>query len=79
MFLDVNSKGCKVAEHIATKVMVNPRILSTLKKEKSIQSIKTGVNFETVVVGPLVIVVALVKRQIVNDYSKSGRFLGDLP
>ena len=26
-----NPKGCEVAENIATKVEVNPRILSTLK------------------------------------------------
>ena len=34
VLLDVNLKGYEVAEHIATKVEVNPRILSTLKGEK---------------------------------------------
>ena len=31
-FLDVYPKGCEIAEHIATKVKVNPRMLSTFKK-----------------------------------------------
>ena len=35
-----------------------------------------GANFETSVVGPLVILVALVKRQIGQGYSNSGRFSG---
>ena len=34
MLLDGNPKGCEVAEHIATKVELNPRMLSTLKKRK---------------------------------------------
>ena len=36
LLLDGNPKGYEVAEHIATKVEVNPRMLSTLKNEKSI-------------------------------------------
>ena len=31
---DVNPKGCEYAEHIATKVEVNPHMLSTLKNKK---------------------------------------------
>ena len=34
--LDGNPKECVVAEHIATKFEVNPRMLSTLKNIKSI-------------------------------------------
>ena len=33
---DGNPKGYEVAEHIYTKVEVNPRMISTLKNEKSI-------------------------------------------
>ena len=36
----------------------------------------TGANFETSVVGPLGILFALVKRQIGQGYSNSGRFSG---
>ena len=32
--MGINPKGCEVAEHIATKVEVNPRMLSTLKSTK---------------------------------------------
>ena len=69
-----NPKVCEVGEHIAIKVEVNPRMLSTLKEGKFIWSTKKGGNFETSVVGPLVILVALVKRQIVQGYFKSGIF-----
>ena len=34
--LDGNPKGCEVVEHIATKVEVNPQMLSTLKNAESI-------------------------------------------
>ena len=34
--LDGNPKGYKVAEHIATRVEVNPQMLSTLKNEEYI-------------------------------------------
>ena len=34
--LDRNPKGYEVAEYIATKVEVNPRMISTLKNVKSI-------------------------------------------
>ena len=36
LLLDGNPKGYEVAEHIAKKVEVNSRILSTLKNAKSI-------------------------------------------
>ena len=62
LIMDRNSKGYEVAEHIATKVEVNPRIISTLKNAKSIQSMNPGVDLETSVFGPLGILVALVKR-----------------
>ena len=51
--LDGNPKGYEVAEHIATKVEVNPRILSTLKNAKSIWSMNPGANLDTSVVGSL--------------------------
>ena len=57
-----NPKGYEVAEHTAKTIEVNPWMISTLKKEKSIWSMKPGANFETSVVGPLGILVALVKR-----------------
>ena len=60
--MDVNPKGYEVEEHIATKVEVNPRMLSTLKNAKYIWIMKPGANFETSVVGPLGILVALVRR-----------------
>ena len=74
LILDGIPKGHEVAEHISTKVEVNPRMLSTLKNEKSIWSMNPGANFETSVVGPLEILVALVKRQIGKGYSNSGIF-----
>ena len=72
--MDGNTKGYEAAEHIATKVEVNPRMLLTLKNEKSILSMNPGANFETSVVGPLEILVALVKRQIGQGSSNSGIF-----
>ena len=69
LLLDGNPKGYEVAEHIATKVEVNPRMLSTLKNAKSIWSMNPGGKFETSVVGPLEILVALVKRQIGQGFS----------
>ena len=36
LLLSGNPKWYEVAEHIATKIEVNPRILSTLKNAKSI-------------------------------------------
>ena len=74
--MDGNPKGYEVAYHIATKVEVNPRMLSALKNAKIILSMNPGENFQTSVVGPLEILVALVKRQIGQGYSNSGRFSG---
>ena len=71
-----NPKGCVIAEHIATKVEVNPQMLSTLKNGKSILSLNPGGYFETYMVQTLVILFALVKRQIGKVYSKSGVFWG---
>ena len=62
LLLDGNPKGYEVAEHKATKVEVNPRILSTLKNAKSIWSKNPGANLVTSVVGLLEILVALVKN-----------------
>ena len=76
LLLDGNPKWYEVEDHIATKVEVNPRMLSTLKNAKPIWSMNPGVNFETSVVGPLVILVALVKRQIGQGSYNSGRFSG---
>ena len=53
-----------VAEHIATKVEVNPQMLLTLKNVKSILIINLGENFETPMVGTLNALNALVKGQI---------------
>ena len=64
LFLDGNLKGYKVAENIATKFEVNPRMLSTLENAKFILSMNPGENFETSVVGPMEILFALVMRQI---------------
>ena len=36
LLLDGNTKECEVAEHIATKVEVNPHMLLTLENTKSI-------------------------------------------
>ena len=51
-------------------------MLSTLKNEKSTWSMNPGAHFETSVVGRLVILVAFVRRQIGQGYSKSGIFSG---
>ena len=53
LLMDENKKGYEVAEHIATKVEGNPRMISTLKNAKYIWSMNPGANFETSVVGPL--------------------------
>ena len=45
LLLDGNPKGYEVSEHIATKVEVNPRMLSTLKNAKSISSMNPGGKF----------------------------------
>ena len=76
LLLDGNSKGYEVAEHISTKVEVNPWMLSKLKNSKYIWSMNPGENFETSMVGPLVMLSALVKRKIGRGYSESGRFVG---
>ena len=71
-----NPKGYEVAEHISTKFEVNLQMLSTLKYAKSIWSMKPGANFDTSMVIPMLIFVALVRRQIGQGYSKSGIFYG---
>ena len=76
LLLGGNPNGYEVADHIDTKVEVNPRMISTLKNAKSILSMNIGANFETSVVGPLGIFAALVMMQIGQDYSNSGRFSG---
>ena len=70
LILDGNPKGHELAEHIATKVEVNPQIILTLKIEKSIWIMKPGANFETSMVVPLWILVALVNIQIGKCPSK---------
>ena len=35
LLLDGNPKGCEVAEHIATKVELNPQMLSTFKTQNT--------------------------------------------
>ena len=79
MILGENQTGHEIAEHIAKKVKVNPQILSTLKNEISIRSMNPGGEFETSMVRPPVILVALVKSKIRQGSSKSAIFLGDLP
>ena len=74
LLMDGNPRGCEVEEHIATKVEVNPQMLSTLKNAESIWSMNSGENVKTSVVGPLEFLVALVKRQIGQGSSNSGRF-----
>ena len=74
LLLDGNSKGYEVAEYIAIKVKLNPRMLLTLKTAKSIWSIKPGSKFDTSMVVSLVILSALVKRKIGQGYSKSWIF-----
>ena len=62
LLLGGSPKGYEVEDHIYIKIDVNPRILSTLKNAKSIWSMNSGAVFETLVVGPLGISVAIVKR-----------------
>ena len=77
MLLGGNPNGYEVAEHIAKTVEVNPRMISTLKTHKIHLNHKPREGgVETSVVGPLGILVALVKIQIGNDYSDSRRFSG---
>ena len=76
LILDGNPKGCELAERISKKVEVNPQMISTFKKAKSIWSMNPEANFETSVFGPLKILVALVKWHIRKGYSNSGRFSG---
>ena len=47
-----------------------------IEKKKSIRIMNPGENFETSVVGPLRILAALVKIQIGQGSSNSGRFSG---
>ena len=72
LLLDGNPKGYEVAEHIVTKVELNPPMLSTLKNSKSIWSMNPGANLETSMVVNLYISVGLVKRQIGQGSSKWG-------
>ena len=76
LLLYENPKGYEVAQHIDKKFDVNPQMLSTLKNAKSIWSMNPGAKFETSIVGPLGIIVALVMIQIGKGYSNSGRFTG---
>ena len=76
LLLDGNPKGYEISEHIATKVEVNQRMLSTLKNEKFMWSMKPLEHFDISVVVTLVISVDLVKRKIGQGCSKSGRFYG---
>ena len=77
MLLGGNPNGYEVAEHIAKTVEVNPRMISTLKTHKIHLNHKPREGgVETSVVGPLGILVALVRRKIGQGYSKSGIFFG---
>ena len=69
-------KGYEVTEHISTKVEVNQQMISALKNQKSIWSMNRRAKFETSLVVPLGISVALVNTQIGKSYSKSGRSSG---
>ena len=71
LILDGNPTGYEVAEHTATKVEVNPWITSTPKKKIHLKH-ESREGFETSVVGPLGVLVALVKRQTGHVSSKSG-------
>ena len=79
LLMHVNTNRYEVAEHIATKVEVNQRMLSALKNAKSVWSMNPGANFVTSVVGPLGILAALVIRQICQGSSNSRRFYGRPP
>ena len=72
----VSPQGYEVEEHIATKVKINPRIISTLKNAKCIFSMNRRKLFETSMVEPLVILVALVRKQTGKGFSKSRIFVG---
>ena len=48
LILDGNKKGYGVEEHIATKVEVNPCMLSTLKNAIFILSMNPGVKFRDI-------------------------------
>ena len=74
--LDGNPKWYEVEEHIATKVEANIQMLSTFKNKKSIWSMNPGANFDASMVGPLVILVALVNIEMGQVSSKSRRFVG---
>ena len=74
--MDGNPKGYEVAEHIATKVEENPRILLTLKNAKSIKSMTPWGGFETSMVRTLGILFHLVKIKIWKGSSKSRIFPG---
>ena len=74
--LDINPKGCEVEKCIATKVEVNPWMISTLKNEKFIRSMNPGGIFKKQIVVTIGILFALVKRQIGQGSSKLGRFWG---
>ena len=76
LILGRNTKGCEVSEHIATKLEVDTWMISKLKNTKSIWSMKPGEKFETSMVGPLGVLVALFKRNIWQGSFKSGIFVG---
>ena len=76
LLMDGNRKLYEKSEHIAKKVGVNSRMLSTSKNAKFIWSMNSEEKIEASVVGPLVILIALVKRQIGQSYSKLGIFSG---
>ena len=71
-----NPKGYEAAEHIYTKFEVHTQMISTFKNKESIWSMNPGENYKTSIVGPMGILVALVKRKIGQGYSKSWRFSG---
>ena len=75
--MDRNPRRYEVAEHIATKVEVNPRMLSTLKKEKSILSKNPGRGGGASMVGPLVISVVFFRKKNCRVIPSQGYFLGD--
>ena len=76
LILDIDTKGCEVAEQTSKKVEVNPQMLSTLKKWRIHTEHEPRGNFESSVVRPLGILTSLVKRQIGYSYYKSGIFYG---
>ena len=76
LILGRNTKGYEVAEHIDTKVEVNPQMISTLKNAKSIWSMNPWENVEKSMVGPLGILLSFFNRQLWHGSSKSGMFVG---